>query len=57
MLQPYWAAGMSFSRGHFLHRVPYDGRLPMVFMGEEISIGIRGWTKGYDLYAYEVRSQ
>lgn len=30
-LQPYWAAGFSFSRGHFVYRVPYDGYLPMVF--------------------------
>ena len=30
-LQPFWAAGFSFSRGHFKMRVPYDGRQPMVF--------------------------
>ena len=24
MLQPYWAAGYSFSRGHFIVNVPYD---------------------------------
>ena len=24
MLQPFWAAGLSFSRGHFVVRVPYD---------------------------------
>ena len=23
----------------------------MVFMGEEISIGVRAWTHGYDMYA------
>ena len=51
MLQPYWAAGFSFARGHFLNQVRYDCCLPMVFMGEEISIGIRGWTHGYDMYA------
>jgi hypothetical protein len=51
MLQPYWAAGFSFARGHFLNKVRYDCCLPMVFMGEEISIGIRGWTHGYDMYA------
>ena len=32
-------------------RVPYDCCLPMLFQGEEISIGIRAWTFGYDLYA------
>ena len=31
MLQPFWAAGLSFSRGHFVVRVPYDCCLPMVF--------------------------
>jgi hypothetical protein len=31
MLQPFWAAGMSFSRGHFITRVPYDCCLPMLF--------------------------
>jgi hypothetical protein len=30
-LQPFWAAGFSFSRGHFVVRVPYDSRLPMMF--------------------------
>lgn len=30
-LQPFWAAGFSFSRGHFKVRVPYDGFQPMVF--------------------------
>lgn len=51
MLQPFWAAGLSFSRGHFVVRVPYDCCLPMIFQGEEISIGLRGWTHGYDYYA------
>jgi len=50
-LQPFWAAGFSFSRGHFKVRVPYDGYQPMVFQGEEIAIGIRGFTYGYDFYA------
>jgi Glycosyltransferase (GlcNAc) len=50
-LQPYWAAGFSFARGHFTVRVPYDGYQPMVFQGEEIAIGIRGFTWGYDFYA------
>uniref|UniRef100_A0A7S1V0K9 Uncharacterized protein n=1 Tax=Grammatophora oceanica TaxID=210454 RepID=A0A7S1V0K9_9STRA len=49
--QPYWAAGYSFSRGHFVVNVPYDMYQPMVFQGEEMSIGIRGFTVGYDMYA------
>jgi len=52
-LQPWWAAGYSFSRGHFVVNVPYDAYQPMIFQGEEMSIGIRGWTIGYDYYAPE----
>mmetsp|Transcript_18241 Transcript_18241/g.30591 ORF Transcript_18241/g.30591 Transcript_18241/m.30591 type:complete len:572 (+) Transcript_18241:123-1838(+) len=50
-LEPFWAAGFSFARGHFRLRVPYDAYQPMVFQGEEIAIGIRAFTHGYDLYA------
>ena len=32
-LQPFWAAGFSFSRGHFKVQVPYDAYQPMVFQG------------------------
>jgi len=51
MLEPFLGAGVVFSRGHRLVRVPYDCCLPMVFDGEEFSMGIRSWTHGYDLYA------
>lgn len=50
-LQPFWAAGFSFARGHFVVQVPYDQYLPMIFQGEEPSIGIRAFTYGYDFYA------
>ena len=50
-LQPWGAAGYSFSRGHFVVNVPYDYLQPMIFQGEEMSIGIRGYTIGYDYYA------
>jgi [Skp1-protein]-hydroxyproline N-acetylglucosaminyltransferase len=53
ILHPFWAAGFSFGRGHFVVQVPYDQYLPMVFQGEEASIGIRGFTYGYDYYAPE----
>ena len=33
--------------------VPYDQYLPMIFQGEEISIGLRGFTYGYDYYSPE----
>jgi len=52
-LQPYWAAGYSFSRGHFIATVPYDLYQPMIFQGEEMSIGLRGFTIGYDYFAPE----
>jgi hypothetical protein len=50
-MSPFWAAGFSFSRGHFKLRVPYDAYQPMVFQGEEIAIGVRAFTWGYD-YLY-----
>ena len=52
-LEPLWAAGFSFSRGHFIVNVPYDQHLPWIFQGEEISIGLRGFTYGYDYYTPE----
>ena len=52
-LHPFWAAGFSFARGHFVIQAPYDQYLPMVFQGEEISIGLRGFTHGYDYYTPE----
>lgn len=52
-LQPYWAAGYSFSRGHFVATVPYDLYQPMIFQGEEMSIGLRGFSIGYDYFAPE----
>jgi len=55
-MQPFWAAGFSFSRGHFKVRVPYDALQPMVFQGEEIAIGVRGFTYGYDFYAPRYQS-
>ena len=50
-IQPFWAAGFSFARGHWAWRVPYDPFLPMIFQGEEISMAVRAWTHGYDFYA------
>jgi len=50
IISPYYAAGFSFSSGKFVQQVPYDHNLPMIFQGEEISMGIRGWTHGYDYY-------
>lgn len=53
-LQPYWAAGFSFSRGHFVLSVPYDSLLPMLQRDdEEIFMTIRAFTHGYDFYTPE----
>jgi [Skp1-protein]-hydroxyproline N-acetylglucosaminyltransferase len=52
-LHPFWAAGFSFARGHFIIQVPYDQYLPMIFQGEEISMTLRGYSYGYDYYAPE----
>jgi len=52
-LHPFWAAGYSFSRGHFVVNVPYDFYQPLIFQGEEMSIGLRAFTIGYDFYAPE----
>jgi len=53
-LQPYWASGFSFSRGHFILRVPYDPYLPMVTkQDEEISMALRAFSMGYDFYTPE----
>eukprot|EP00980_Cylindrotheca_fusiformis_P016689 scaffold5024_cov136-Cylindrotheca_fusiformis.AAC.18 len=47
-LHPFWAAGFSFARGHFVIQVPYDQ------YREEIFQGLRGFTYGYDYYTAEV---
>jgi hypothetical protein len=52
-LHPFWAAGFSFARGHFVVQVPYDQYEPMVFQGEEIFMGLRAWSYGYDFYTAE----
>lgn len=51
ILQPLWAAGFSFARGHFIVQVPYDQYLPMIVKGEEHNIGLRGFTYGYDYFS------
>jgi len=52
ILQPWWAAGLSFSRGHKIVRVPNDCCTPMTFNGEEFSMAMRHWTNGYDHYTF-----
>ena len=50
-LEYFWAAGFSFARGHFVTTVPYDPYASGIFMGEELNIGVRAFTHGYDFYA------
>jgi len=42
------AAGFLFTIGDFVREVPYDPEL--YFMGEEITVAIRAFTYGYDLF-------
>jgi hypothetical protein len=53
IVQPYWAVGFYFSHGHVVVNVPYNFCQPMIFRGEDMSKGIRGFTIGYDYYAPE----
>lgn len=45
------AAGYIFAHASLLEAVPFDPFLPFIFMGEEISMSIRFWTAGFDIYA------
>jgi hypothetical protein len=42
------AGGCLFTRGSFIHEVPYDPHL--YFLGEEQAITIRAYTNGWDIY-------
>eukprot|EP00546_Thalassionema_frauenfeldii_P017202 CAMPEP_0178898490 /NCGR_PEP_ID=MMETSP0786-20121207/2361_1 /TAXON_ID=186022 /ORGANISM="Thalassionema frauenfeldii, Strain CCMP 1798" /LENGTH=564 /DNA_ID=CAMNT_0020569217 /DNA_START=323 /DNA_END=2017 /DNA_ORIENTATION=- len=48
---PYIAAGFFFARSEFLIDVPFDPYLPWCFMGEEIALSMRAWTRGWNIYA------
>lgn len=53
-LQPFLSTGFLFSRGHFILQVPYDPKLPMILRtDEEISMALRAFTHGYDIYTPE----
>ncbi len=47
-LHAFWGACLSFSDGKFFQEVPYDPDL--YFHGEEITIAMRAWTRGWDFY-------
>ena len=44
----FMAAGFWFASSHFLQEIPYDPLL--YFHGEEISLALRAWTAGWDIY-------
>lgn len=45
---PFISAGMLFTLGRVVEEVPYDPYL--YFTGEEITLGARLWTSGWDIY-------
>merc|ERR1719150_1157656 len=44
------AAGFFFAHASVLELVPMDPFMPYIFMGEEITITMRFWTEGFDVY-------
>lgn len=46
----FWAAGFMFASSQFLQEVPYDVHMKNIFFGEEISMLVRLWTKGWDCF-------
>lgn len=45
-----WSAGLSFTLGSCYTQVPYQADLPYLFLGEEISMAVRMYTFGWDLF-------
>ena len=48
ILGSHIAAGFIFTKGNFIEEIPYDPYL--YFHGEEQSLAIRSYTKGWDIY-------
>lgn len=48
---PFAGAGFQLSSADVLLDVPFDPKLDMMFVGEEILYSARLWTKGWDLFA------
>jgi [Skp1-protein]-hydroxyproline N-acetylglucosaminyltransferase len=46
-----YAGGFNFGPASLLEHVPYDSKLHHLFFGEELSMAVRLFTHGYDLYA------
>nr|CCA15104.1 putative [Albugo laibachii Nc14] len=47
----FWAAGFSFSSASVIEEAPYDPFLQFLFFGEEVAMGSRLWTCGWDFFA------
>lgn len=47
----FWAACFHFSHSDTIRLVPFSPNTPFLFFGEEIFMGCRYWTHGFDLYA------
>jgi hypothetical protein len=48
---PFMGAGFFFTHAQFLVDVPFDPFLPWLFMGEEVTLSIRAWTHGFNIFA------
>jgi [Skp1-protein]-hydroxyproline N-acetylglucosaminyltransferase len=46
-----YAAGFNFGLSSIIKDVPYDPTLDFLFFGEELSMAVRFYTHGYDLYS------
>ena len=46
-----YAAGFNFGPASVIHDVPYDPNLEYLFFGEELSMAVRLYTHGYNLFA------
>lgn len=51
---PFAGAGFQLSSADVLLDVPFDPKLDMMFVGEEILYSARLWTKGWDLFAPDI---
>ena len=47
---PFAGAGFQLSSADVLLEVPFDPKLDMLFVGEEILYSARLWTRGWDLF-------
>jgi len=46
----FWVSGFAFSKADIIKEVPYDPHLKHLFFGEEMLMGARLWTHGWDFY-------